>query len=67
VGEAGISVRYCFCENLAVRGDYRAVWVDGVALASEQINATNYLDFSGAATSGDVFYHGSFLGLEYTY
>lgn len=67
VGEAGISVRYCFCENLAVRADYRAVWVDGVALASEQVNATNYLDFTGASTSGDVFYHGSFLGLEYTY
>jgi hypothetical protein len=67
MGETGISVKYCICENLAIRADYRAVWVDGVALASEQINATNYLEGTGVSTSGDVFYHGGFLGLEYSF
>jgi hypothetical protein len=67
IGETGISAKYCVCENWALRADYRAMWVSGVALASEQINATSYLDSSGVSTSGDVFYHGGFLGLEYTY
>jgi hypothetical protein len=67
VGETGISVKYCVFDNLALRADYRAIWVDGVALASEQINATSSLNFNGISTSGDVFYHGGFLGLEYTY
>jgi hypothetical protein len=67
VGETGISVKYCVCDNLAIRADYRAIWVNGVALASDQINATEYLTFTGASTSGDVLYHGGFLGMEYSF
>lgn len=64
VGETGISAGYRLCGSLALRADYRVVWVDGVALASDQIAATNSLTFQGIDRTGGAFYHGVFVGLD---
>ncbi len=65
MGEAGLVATYQVTCHLAVRASYQAVWLEGVALAPEQIGATDFL--GGTAnidTAGGVFYHGGGLGLE---
>lgn len=67
VGEIGVNGATHITENLALRGGYRLLWIDGVALASDQLAATNFFTGTGITGSGDVFYHGAFAGLELTY
>jgi len=64
VGETGLSAKFCIYEHVAIRADYRFVWVDGVALASEQIGASDLLTFDGQDSNGNVFYHGLYLGVD---
>jgi len=52
---------------LSLRLSYGVVWLTDVALASEQLNATNFFSRDGIRDNGDVFYHGGFVGLEYGY
>jgi len=59
-GDIGIAAAYPLTEHLALRGGYQLLWIDGVALAEDQIS--DDLD-----TSGDVFYHGALMGLELTW
>jgi hypothetical protein len=66
VGELGIQGAALLTANLSVRGGYRLLWVDGVALASDQLAATDFFTSSGIDGSGDVFYQGAYVGLELT-
>lgn len=65
VGEVGLSASYGFTERFSVRGGYRLLWVDGVALATDQLAASDFLFASGINATGDAFYHGAFVGLQY--
>jgi len=65
VGEVALTARYTITDRLAIRGGYRLLWVDGVALATDQIAASNFVTSSGINATGDVFYHGAFTGLNY--
>lgn len=69
LAELGLSLRYCWCECVTLRADYRAMWLAGVALASDQVQVSEFNTDppSGIDTSGSVFYHGFTLGLEYRY
>ena len=66
MGEAGIVVSYQFTKHLSARFVYQAAWLEGVALAPEQI--PNNIDFAaGTGTvdgAGGLFYHGGGAGLE---
>jgi hypothetical protein len=64
VGEIGLTGVYQLTNHLAVRGGYQLLWVDGVALASEQVAATNFTTNTGINTNGDAFYHGALVSLE---
>jgi hypothetical protein len=67
-GEIGITLNYELTQRLSVRGGYELLWLDGVALASQQlsINPPPILRPAAAvATGGDLFYNGAFVGLEY--
>jgi hypothetical protein len=64
VGETGISAGYRLCGTLALRADYRVMWIEGVALASDQIAATNAPTLQGIGRTGGAFYHGVFLGFD---
>ena len=68
IGEAGLAATYQVTRRLAFRASYQAVWLEGVALAPEQISATNFT--AGTATvdtHGGIFYYGGGLGLEYRF
>ena len=65
VGELGLTGAYAINDRWTVRGGYQAIWVDGVALAPDQIAASNVA--TGAATldtSGHPIYHGFTLAAE---
>ncbi|MGA2796389.1 MAG: hypothetical protein ABSE63_02295 [Thermoguttaceae bacterium] len=67
-GEIGITATYDLTERLSLRGGYQLLWLDGVALASQQPVLNPPPLFSPAttvATTGDLFYNGAFAGLEY--
>jgi hypothetical protein len=67
-GEIGITATYDLTQQMSLRGGYQLLWLDGVALASQQpiVNPPPLLGAATTvATSGDVFYNGAFIGLEY--
>lgn len=65
IGELGVNANYHFTESLALRAGYRLLWIDGVALATNQVGVSNFIDDSGIHAAGDAFYHGAFVGLEF--
>ena len=65
MGEAGLVATYQVTCHFALRASCQAVWIEGVALAPEQIGATDFT--TGAAsidTHGGIFYYGGGLGAE---
>jgi len=64
LGDISIVGVYQWTDNIALRGGYQLLWLDGVALAPDQIAATHAITANGIDTTGDSFYHGALLGLE---
>ena len=65
VGEVGLVGSYQVNRHLSVRGGYELMWIDGVALAPNQIAATDFgLGSVGVNASSSVFYHGATAGLQ---
>ena len=70
VGELQILGTYPLTNRLAVRGGYQLLFVDGVALASDQLNHIGSLAVGVATADLDrssVLYQGALLGLEYVW
>jgi hypothetical protein len=68
VGEIDLMGTYSICRNVALRGGYQLLWIDGVALASDNAAATN--PGNGGAvidTNGQLFYHGATVAMEFTW
>jgi hypothetical protein len=65
VGDLNFTVIYQFCELWGFRVGYNLIWLDGVALAANQLDFSNTPD-SGTKLDSDsyVFLHGVNLGLE---
>jgi hypothetical protein len=65
VGEINLTGIYHFNEVWGLRAGYNLLWLEGVALAPDQLDFTNTPD-SGTDldTSGGVFLHGVSVGLE---
>ena len=64
VGEAALTGTVCLTDCLKLRGGYRLLWLDGVALATHQLAVSNFNDGLGYDGSGDGFYHGACAGIE---
>jgi hypothetical protein len=71
VGEGGLEFVIEATERVTLRGGFQLLYINGVALAPENFNA----DFIPPPPNrdvqvnhnGDVFYHGFYTGLEYTW
>lgn len=66
VGELSLLAGYRLTERMNIVGGYNLLWIDGVALAPDQLATTNIA--TGVATvdtSSTLFYHGFNVGLEY--
>jgi hypothetical protein len=67
VAEAGLSASYRVTQNWALRTTYQMLWLDGVALAPEQIRTaapTVLPGGGGTVAMNNVFFNGFFLGME---
>jgi hypothetical protein len=64
IGELALIGTGRLTERVNVRGGYRLLWIDGVALAEDQFAVSDFNNGVGYDGSGDVFYHGAFVGLE---
>ena len=67
IGELGTTGKMQLTDHLALRGGYRLLWLDGVALASDQLAASDFANGSGFNGSGNVVYQGAFAGFELAY
>jgi hypothetical protein len=68
VGELGVRAVYGLTSTLSVFGGYQALWLDGVALAPDQLDTTSLVTPIGASIdTGTVFFHGATVGLQATF
>ncbi|HWA98837.1 MAG TPA: BBP7 family outer membrane beta-barrel protein [Pirellulales bacterium] len=65
VAEMGWTAQYQLNRRWSLRGTYELLWLDGVALATDQVAASNPAFGAATVTTNTVFYHGMFLGAEY--
>lgn len=52
--------------GLKLRGGYELLWINGVALAPEQLGTTTPMTLPAFDTDGDVLYDGGYIGLEWS-
>jgi hypothetical protein len=67
LGEAHLAAVFCLRENLSLRASYGVMGISDLALATDQLAETDFLTGSGISASGNAFYHGAFLGLDFGY
>lgn len=63
IGEFGLQAKYHVTPNVSVRAGYDMMLLTSIALAPDQ--ATFITDFSYLNTTGDPFYHGASMGMEW--
>jgi hypothetical protein len=71
VGELGLQLKYQVIKGLALKAGYRALWLDGVALAPGQIQETSSIPTNvrslGVNSGSGVFFQGATAGLELSF
>jgi hypothetical protein len=67
VGEIGLTGVYQWTDHIALRGGYQLLWVEGVALASDQLSAVDVLAANGIDTTGGTLYHGALASIDFTW
>ena len=64
IGEIDFNLNYALNPNWSIRGGYQVFWVEGLALAPNQLDFT---DAAGSGTTvdktGGLFMHGAHAGL----
>ncbi|HWA98835.1 MAG TPA: hypothetical protein VG713_10105 [Pirellulales bacterium] len=65
VGEVGLTGQYRLSNAWSLRATYELLWLDGVALATDQVRVSNPGFGTATVATNTVFYHGAFLGVEY--
>jgi hypothetical protein len=65
MGEVGTVATYQVTCHLSFRASCQAMWIEGVALAPEQVNMNDFnLPPASIDTHGGIFYYGGGLGME---
>lgn len=64
LGELAFTANYWLTDRLTLRVSYDLLWLETVALASDQVPTTNFATSSGISPDGGAFYHGALVGLE---
>jgi hypothetical protein len=68
VGEIGLRGVYDLTPGLSVFGGYHAIWLDGIALAPDQIPVTDLFAPSATLdTGGTLLLHGASVGVEVSF
>ena len=66
VGEVGLQGAYQWTHHIATRCGYQVMWLEGVAVASDQVGAITQNGFEGTGinTLGGLFYHGATASID---
>jgi hypothetical protein len=64
VGEFGANTRLQI-GDFAILGGYSLLWLEHVAIASDQLAVSNYFSGTGSDLRGSALYHGATLAIEY--
>ena len=69
MAELGVRGVFQLTDSWSVFGGYQALWLDGLALAPEQIPVTDLSAPGSAAlnTDGELFFHGATVGLQFAF
>jgi len=71
VGEAGLTIKYQVVHDLELKAGYELLWLDGIALAPEQIPKTsaapNDVHALGIDSGANVLFQGFTCGLGYSF
>jgi hypothetical protein len=66
VSDLGVSATRRITDRLSLRLSYMALWIEGIALAPEQLDSSDPSNaIAGLNNGGGTFYHGGFVGCEY--
>jgi hypothetical protein len=64
VGDIGLNGSYYFCKNWSAMAGYNVMWVDGLALAPNQLDFTDNTNSGGGLNhQGSIFYQGAHVGI----
>ncbi|MGD0383276.1 MAG: BBP7 family outer membrane beta-barrel protein [Thermoguttaceae bacterium] len=66
LAEIGLMGIFQVTERLAARLGYQAMWLDGIAIAGDQVENLNTAD-PKPYMGGTLFYHGATAGFEFTF
>jgi hypothetical protein len=64
VGEVNLSAIYQLTSVWGLRAGYNLIWIEGVALAPDQLDFSSATDVNQLSSSGGLFLHGVNVGLE---
>jgi hypothetical protein len=69
VGDITISASYQLTKHCAIRGGYQLLWLDELALASDNAVHKEVVGAgpAGIVTDGDLFYHGATAAMEFAW
>lgn len=65
LGEIGVTAGYRLSQRWSAQAGYRLMWINQLALATDGVAASDFLFGGGIDASGDTFYHGATVGLQY--
>jgi hypothetical protein len=65
LGEVGLYGVYRLTDNVSLRAGYQIMWIQGVALATDQMAVTDFVAEDGIDVGGGLFYHGGMAGVEF--
>jgi len=67
LGELELAARYQITRRLSVRAGYQVTWIEGVALAADQMSTIDPGFAAAMNTAGSPMYHGLNASLQYTW
>lgn len=64
IGEINLVGLLRLRDHVYLRGGYQVMWIEGLALAPDQVATANFMGASTVNTGGGIFLHGAIAGLE---
>lgn len=64
VGELGFVTQLPVTSRLSIHGGYSMLWLERIAIASDQMQVSDFFNSTGSDNRGDAIFHGAHVGIE---